>query len=48
MTLHVSPEQYNHGIFARVTGWFGEGEGYHITHPIASVNAISRGSFYVK
>ena len=31
----------------RVTGGFGEGERYHITHPIASVNGILRGSFYV-
>lgn len=25
----------------------GKGESYHITHPIASVNGILRGSFYV-
>ena len=31
----------------RVTDGFGEGERYHITHPIASVNGILRGSFYV-
>jgi len=46
-TLRVSPGQYNQGIFVRVTGGFGVGERYHITHPIASVNGILRGSFYV-
>ena len=46
-TLRVSPGQYNQGIFVRITGGFGEGERYHITHPIASVNGILRGSFYV-
>ena len=45
--LHVSPGQYNQGIFVRITGGFGEGERYHIMHPIASVNGILRGSFYV-
>ena len=46
-TLRVSPGQYNQGIFVRITGGFGEGERYHITHPVASVNGILRGSFYV-
>ncbi|TFK41440.1 hypothetical protein BDQ12DRAFT_677985 [Crucibulum laeve] len=46
-TLRVSPGQYNQGIFINLTGGFGEGEAYHITHPVASVNGILRGSFYL-
>ncbi|KAF9486277.1 hypothetical protein BDN70DRAFT_794567 [Pholiota conissans] len=46
-TLRVSPGQFNQGIFINITGGPGEGERYHITHPIASVNGILRGSFYV-
>ncbi|KAH9477467.1 Oxysterol-binding protein-like protein 1 [Psilocybe cubensis] len=46
-TLRVSPGQYNQGIFIHLTGGPGEGEKYHITHPVASVNGILRGSFYV-
>lgn len=46
-TLRVSPGSFNKGIFVNITGGHGEGETYHITHPIASVNGILRGSFYV-
>ncbi|PPQ74275.1 hypothetical protein CVT26_003899 [Gymnopilus dilepis] len=46
-TLRVSPGQFNQGIFVKITGGHGEGERYHITHPVASVNGILRGSFYV-
>lgn len=46
-TLRVSPGSYNKGIFIKVTGGPGEGEEYHITHPIASVNGILRGNFYI-
>ncbi|KAG5652504.1 hypothetical protein H0H81_004817 [Sphagnurus paluster] len=46
-TLRVAPGQYNQGLFVNITGGPGEGERYHITHPIASVNGILRGSFYV-
>ncbi|KXN81883.1 Oxysterol-binding protein-like protein 1 [Leucoagaricus sp. SymC.cos] len=46
-TVKVSPGQFNQGIFINLTGGFGEGERYHITHPVASVNGILRGSFYV-
>ncbi|KAF4616483.1 hypothetical protein D9613_008697 [Agrocybe pediades] len=46
-TLRVAPGQYNQGIFIDLTGGPGEGEKYHITHPVASVNGILRGSFYV-
>ncbi|KAF8906777.1 hypothetical protein CPB84DRAFT_1769602 [Gymnopilus junonius] len=46
-TLRVAPGQFNQGIFVKITGGHGEGERYHITHPVASVNGILRGSFYV-
>ncbi|KAF9527453.1 hypothetical protein CPB83DRAFT_856199 [Crepidotus variabilis] len=46
-TLRVAPGEFNQGIFVRLTGGPGEGERYHITHPVASVNGILRGSFYV-
>jgi len=46
-TLRVSPGSYNKGIFINVTGGPGEGEEYHISHPIASVNGILRGNFYI-
>ncbi|KAH8810237.1 hypothetical protein DL96DRAFT_1716942 [Flagelloscypha sp. PMI_526] len=46
-TLRVSPGTFNKGLFVNITGGFGEGESYHITHPVASVNGILRGSFYV-
>jgi len=37
----------NKGMFVNITGGPGEGEEYHITHPIASVNGILRGNFYI-
>ncbi|OSD08767.1 hypothetical protein PYCCODRAFT_1448910 [Trametes coccinea BRFM310] len=46
-TLRVMPGSFNKGIFVRITGEPGEGEMYHITHPVASVNGLLRGSFYV-
>jgi len=46
-TLKVSPGSYNKGIFVKNTGGPGEGEEYHITHPVASVNGILRGNFYI-
>ncbi|KAI0711396.1 hypothetical protein C8Q76DRAFT_623128 [Earliella scabrosa] len=46
-TLRVMPGSFNKGIFVRITGEPGAGETYHITHPIASVNGLLRGSFYV-
>ncbi|KII91317.1 hypothetical protein PLICRDRAFT_104797 [Plicaturopsis crispa FD-325 SS-3] len=46
-TLRVLPGAFNKGIFVRLTGGPGEGEVYNITHPVASVNGILRGSFYV-
>ncbi|KAI1798004.1 hypothetical protein LXA43DRAFT_1056258 [Ganoderma leucocontextum] len=46
-TLRVMPGSFNKGIFVRITGDAGAGETYHITHPVASVNGLLRGSFYV-
>ncbi|KAG6379565.1 hypothetical protein JVT61DRAFT_10068 [Boletus reticuloceps] len=46
-SLRVSPGSYNRGIYINITGGPGEGEQYQITHPIASVNGILRGSFYI-
>ena len=46
-TLRVSPGSVNKGIFVKIYGGPGEGEEYHITHPIASVNGILRGNFYI-
>ncbi|KAG6854413.1 hypothetical protein C0991_006955 [Blastosporella zonata] len=45
--LRVAPGELNQGLFLNITGGPGEGERYHITHPIAAVNGILRGSFYV-
>lgn len=46
-TVRVSPGQYNLGIYIRLNGGHGKGESYHITHPVANVNGILRGNFYV-
>ncbi|KAL0958030.1 hypothetical protein HGRIS_000206 [Hohenbuehelia grisea] len=46
-TLRVLPGDHSKGLFIKLTGGHGEGEKYHITHPIASVNGILRGNFYV-
>jgi hypothetical protein len=45
--LRVIPGSYNKGIYININGGPGEGEQYHISHPIASVNGILRGSFYI-
>ncbi|KAF5340300.1 hypothetical protein D9611_007865 [Ephemerocybe angulata] len=46
-TLRIQAGQYNQGIYVRLNGGPGEGEEYHITHPVASVNGILRGNFYL-
>ena len=46
-TLRVAPGHFNKGIYLSLTGGPGSGERYHITHPVAAVNGILRGSFYV-
>ncbi|KIM69489.1 hypothetical protein SCLCIDRAFT_1207922 [Scleroderma citrinum Foug A] len=45
--LRVAPGSFNKGIFIDLTGGPGEGERYHITHPVANINGILRGSFYI-
>ncbi|EIW74369.1 hypothetical protein CONPUDRAFT_133042 [Coniophora puteana RWD-64-598 SS2] len=45
--VRVAPGAFNRGVFVRITDGAGKGEKYHITHPIASVNGILRGSFYI-
>ncbi|KAG6885560.1 hypothetical protein C0993_012803 [Termitomyces sp. T159_Od127] len=45
--VRVAPGEFNKGLYLNITGGPGKGERYHITHPIASVNGILRGSFYV-
>ncbi|KAJ3998092.1 hypothetical protein F5050DRAFT_1873306 [Lentinula boryana] len=46
-TLKVAPGSFNKGMFVNITGGYGEGERYQVTHPVASVNGILRGSFYI-
>lgn len=46
-TVRVGPGSFNKGIFIRITGGPGEGEMYRVTHPVAQVNGILRGNFYV-
>lgn len=46
-TVKVFSGHLNQGIFLNITGGFGEGERYHITHPAASVNGLLRGCFYI-
>ncbi|KAJ7794643.1 hypothetical protein B0H14DRAFT_2922613 [Mycena olivaceomarginata] len=45
--LRVSPGGHNKGMYVKITGGHGAGEQYNITHPIAFVNGLLRGSFYV-
>ncbi|KAG7447051.1 uncharacterized protein BT62DRAFT_948930 [Guyanagaster necrorhizus] len=47
MTVKVVPGSYNKGMFVKIRGGHGEGEQYQVTHPVASVNGLLRGSFYV-
>lgn len=46
-TLRVAPGSFNKGIYINLTTGPGMGEKYHITHPVANVNGILRGSFYI-
>ncbi|KAG6831072.1 hypothetical protein H0H92_012995 [Tricholoma furcatifolium] len=45
--VRVSPGELNKGLFLNINGGPGEGERYRISHPLASINGILRGSFYV-
>jgi len=46
-SVRITPGSYNKGIFVKLTNGNGKGEQYKITHPIAYVNGMLRGSFYV-
>ncbi|KAF9064281.1 hypothetical protein BDP27DRAFT_1333809 [Rhodocollybia butyracea] len=46
-SIKVAPGSFNKGMFVKITGGHGEGEQYQVTAPIASVNGILRGSFYI-
>ncbi|KAG2367206.1 hypothetical protein BDR07DRAFT_1351446 [Suillus spraguei] len=45
--VRVAPGSFNKGIYINLTSGPGMGERYHITHPVANVNGILRGSFYI-
>ncbi|KAI9507142.1 hypothetical protein F5148DRAFT_981805 [Russula earlei] len=46
-SIRVSSGVMNKGLFVSIGGGPGAGERYQITHPVAHVNGILRGSFYV-
>ena len=46
-SVRVAPGSFNKGIFVQIDSGAGEGEQYQITHPVAMVNGMLRGSFYV-
>ena len=45
-SVRIAPGSYNKGIFINLTQGPGEGEQYHISHPIAFVQGVLRGQFY--
>ena len=45
-SLRVASGTMNKGLFVNIDGGPGAGERYHITHPVAHVNGLLRGSFY--
>ena len=45
-SLRVSSGTMNKGLFLSLNGGPGVGEQYRITHPVANVNGVLRGSFY--
>ena len=45
--VRVVPGSFNKGIFVKLVDGNGKGEQYKITHPVANVNGMLRGSFYV-
>jgi len=46
-TVRVMPGSFNKGFFVSINDGPGKGETYQVTHPVASVNGLLRGSFYV-
>ena len=45
-SVRVSSGAMNKGLFVSLDGGHGTGERYQITHPVAHVNGVLRGSFY--
>lgn len=45
-SVRVSSGAMNKGLFVSLNGGPGAGERYQITHPVAHVNGVLRGSFY--
>jgi len=45
-SVRVSSGAMNKGLFVSLEGGHGAGERYQITHPVAHVNGVLRGSFY--
>lgn len=45
-SVRVSSGTMNKGLFVSIDGGPGAGERYQITHPVAQVNGVLRGSFY--
>ena len=45
-SLRVASGAMNKGLFVNIDGGPGAGERYQITHPVAHVNGLLRGSFY--
>jgi oxysterol-binding protein-related protein 9/10/11 len=45
-SVRVSSGAMNKGLFVSLDGGHGAGERYQITHPVAHVNGVLRGSFY--
>lgn len=45
-SVRVSSGTMNKGLFVSLDGGHGAGERYQITHPVAHVNGVLRGSFY--
>jgi hypothetical protein len=45
-SVRVSSGSMNKGLFVSLDGGPGAGERYQITHPVAHVNGVLRGSFY--
>lgn len=45
-SIRVASGAMNKGLFVSINGGPGAGEHYQITHPVAHVNGVLRGSFY--
>ncbi|KAH7104922.1 hypothetical protein BKA62DRAFT_816181 [Auriculariales sp. MPI-PUGE-AT-0066] len=47
MSVRIAPGKFNKGIFLRINNGPGAGESYRVTYPVALVNGILRGNFYI-